>query len=242
MSVPNHFDSIAEHFDRIWYFSDHYKDFVTVHIHNELQFVPDDILADVGGGTGSFTSRLRHEGQFKAAYCIEPSAPMCEEAAKLPNITPLCTDAHGFLEHSIPFSKMLLKEVIHHISDRARFWHNTYTALPNGGKLLIITRPQHISFPFFDAAKAAFAQNQPPHEIVETELIECGFEITTSRKSHTFTLPKESWYEMLRHRFMSDLGRFSDYEIEEGILEVDSRYTGDTIDIIDHLIFISATK
>lgn len=241
-SVSNHFDSIAEHFNRIWYFSDSYKDFVIAHILENLDFSEEDVLADIGGGTGSFTSRLIHEGNFAAAYCIEPSAPMCEEAAKQPAIEALCTDAHGFLERKIPFSKMLLKEVIHHISDRARFWHNTYTALPNGGKLLIITRPQQTAFPFFDAAKAAFAQNQPPHEIVETELRECGFEIITSRNSHTFTLPKESWYEMLRHRFMSDLGVFSDTEIEEGILEIESRYEGDTIDIIDHLIFITATK
>lgn len=242
MNTPNHFDSIAEHFNRIWYFSDDYKNFVIAHILNDLRFVPEDILVDIGGGTGSFTSRLALEGSFQTAYCIEPSAPMCDEASKLPNITPLCTDAHGFLEQNLPFSKMLLKEVIHHIADRPRFWQTTYKVLPKGGRLLIITRPQQTAFPFFDAAKAVFAQNQPPYEALETELRECGFEITTARRSHTFTLPKESWYEMLRHRFMSDLGSFSDREIEEGIAEIESRYERDTIDIIDHLIFISATK
>lgn len=242
MSTSNHFDSIAEHFNRIWYFSDDYKDFVISHILNDLRFAPDDILADIGGGTGSFTSRLQHEGAFECAYCIEPSAPMCDEASKIPNITAICTDAHGFLKQSIPFTKMLLKEVIHHIDERETFWLGTYNALPVYGKLLIITRPQHIAFPFFDAAKEAFARNQPPHEIIETELLKSGFDVNTSRRSHTFTLPKKSWYEMLRHRFMSDLGVFSDQEIEEGIEEIESRYDGETIDIIDHLIFITATK
>lgn len=243
MMLPsNHFDSIAEHFNRIWYFSDDYKDFVISHILNDLLFTPNDILADIGGGTGSFTARLQHEGAFERAYCIEPSAPMCDEASKFSNITAICTDAHGFLEYNIPFSKMLLKEVIHHIGERETFWRSTYDALPVDGKLLIITRPQQIEFPFFDAAKEAFSQNQPPHEAIENELLKSGFDVHTSRRSHTFTLPKKSWYEMLRHRFMSDLGVFSDQEIEEGIGEIESRYDGETIDIIDHLIFITAIK
>lgn len=242
MNTSNHFDSIAEHFNRIWYFSDDYKDFVISHILNDLKFTPDDILADIGGGTGSFTARLHNEGAFGRAYCIEPSAPMCDEASKFSNITTVCTDAHGFLKQNIPFTKMLLKEVIHHITDRETFWLNAYNSLPYGGKLLVITRPQQISFPLFDAAREAFARNQPPHEIIETELLKSGFDIHTSHRSHTFALNKKSWYEMLRHRFMSDLGVFSDQEIDEGIKEIESRYDGEMIDIIDHLIFITADK
>lgn len=242
MTPNNHFDTIAEHFNRIWYFSDAYKDFVITHILGDLQFSSDDILADIGGGTGSFTSRLISEGSFDKAYCIEPSEPMCDEASKLPNIKALCYDAHVFLDQTIPFTKMLLKEVIHHISDREIFWHKTYNALPIGGKVLIITRPQHIAFPFFDAAKEVFARNQPPHERIENELRQSGFTIRTTSRNHTFTLTKASWYEMLRHRFMSDLSHFSDKEIENGILEIESRYQSETIDIIDHLIFITATK
>lgn len=242
MSISNHFDSIADVFNRIWYFSDDYKDFVIQHIISDLTLSEQDILADIGGGTGTFTSRLSHESSLKKAYCIEPSSAMCDEASKLGNITALCSDAHTFLTSKIPFTKMLLKEVIHHISDRENFWSNTYDALPIGGKLLIITRPQYIAFPFFTAAKEAFARNQPPHELFESQLKKCGFESTISQRSHTFTLPKESWYEMLRHRFMSDLGGFSDEEIEEGICEIEINYPDETIDIIDNLIFITATK
>lgn len=242
MDNPNHFDSIAEVFNRVWYFSDDYKDFVINHIIDDLSLSPNDILADIGGGTGTFTSRLVHEANLKKAYCIEPSSAMCDEASKLENITALCSDAHGFLAKKIPFTKILLKEVIHHIPERESFWHNVYEAIPYGGKLLIITRPQNIAFPFFTAAKEAFARNQPPHELFESQLGKCGFEVTTIQRSHTFTLPKESWYEMLRHRFMSDLGVFSDDEIENGIGEIDINYPAETIDIIDNLIFITATK
>jgi trans-aconitate methyltransferase len=242
VSTPNHFDSIADVFNRIWYFSDEYKDFVTQHILSDLSLSHQDTLADIGGGTGSFTSRLSTEANLLKAYCIEPSSAMCEEAAKLTNVTALCSDAHTFLASHTPFNKMLFKEVIHHIPERAAFWKTLYTALPQSGKLLIITRPQKIEFPFFSAAREAFARHQPPQELIERELRNGGFETTTHHRSHTFTLPKEDWYTMLRHRFMSDLGVFSDEEIEEGIVEIEKEYPEETIDIIDNLIFITATK
>jgi cyclopropane fatty-acyl-phospholipid synthase-like methyltransferase len=242
MSLPNHFDSIAEVFNRIWYFSDEYKNFVITHILGDLELTDQDILVDIGGGTGSFTSRLALEANLRKAYCVEPSRAMCDEASKLENISAVCSDAHAFLASHTPFTKMLFKEVIHHIKDRDLFWKAVYELLPHNGKLLIITRPQRVEFPFFTAAKEAFARHQPPQELIESELRNGGFETTTHHRSHTFTLPKEDWYTMLRHRFMSDLGVFSDAEIEEGIKEIEHDHPYETIDIVDHLLFILATK
>jgi len=105
----NHFDSIADVFNRIWYFSDDYKDFVIKHIIGDMSLSHNDILADIGGGTGTFTSRLMNEANLRKAYCIEPSSAMCDEASKLENITALCSDAHTFLTSKTPFTKMLLK-------------------------------------------------------------------------------------------------------------------------------------
>lgn len=239
---PNHFDSIAEVFNHIWYFSDEYKNFVVGHIIGDLSLSRNDILADIGGGTGTFTSRLMEEAGLQKAYCIEPSGAMCEEAAKLDNITAFHADAHAFLSTRTPFSKLLLKEVIHHIGEREQFWNTIFDNLPHGGKLLIITRPQTIQFPLFQKAKEAFFQNQPSHELFESQLKACGFSVKTAHRSHTFTLPKKSWYEMLRHRFMSDLSIFSDEEIEAGIVEIEQTYPEEIINIIDNLIFITATK
>ena len=242
MNTPNHFDSIADVFDRIWYFSDDYKAFVIEHIFHDLQLNSNDVLADIGGGTGSFTSRLKARASLAKAYCIEPSAPMCAEAAKRSDIRALCCDAEGFLALNEPFSKILFKEVIHHIGDRKKLWRRLYPLLPREGKILIVTRPQHVAFPFFNAAKEVFARHQPSEESLVDELIEEGFKVDLHRRSHTFTLPKEEWYTMLRHRFMSDLGVFSDEEIEAGIDEIERLYPQTHLSIVDHLLFITATK
>lgn len=242
MSGNNHFDSIAEVFNKVWHFSDEYKDFVISHIHTDLDLQPSDILADIGGGTGTFTGRLAREANLSRAYCVEPSPAMCSEASKIAGIVPICADAHRFSAMEHPYSKLLLKEVIHHIDERERFWERSFERLPEGGKLLIITRPRKIDFPFFETLKAAFGANQPDHTLFENELRDASFQVCTQERTHTFTLPKESWFEMLRHRFMSDIAPFSDAQIEEGITEIDRRYPGDTIEIADRLIFITATK
>ena len=238
----NHFDTIADVFNRIWYFSEAYAEFIITHILQDLELRSEDTLVDIGGGTGTFTRRILDEAGAEKAYCVEPSRPMCDEASKIGKITALCMDAHSFLSAHIPFSKLLFKEVIHHIDDRRRLWKNVYDQLPENGRLLIITRPQTVSFPLFSSAKAAFARHQPPHPLLEAELKECGFKILSEQRSHTFTLPKERWYEMLRYRFMSDLRVFSDEEIEAGIDELETIYPDPTIEIVDDLIFIVAMK
>lgn len=238
----NHYDTIADLFNTVWHFSDEYKEFVHSHIMTDLALSCTDILVDIGGGTGTFTSKLASDANLQCAYCIEPSNAMCEEASKIDNIMAICTDASGFCTLNLPYTKLLLKEVIHHISDREPFWRNIHYQLPSNGKLLIITRPQHIDFPFFDTAKEAFARNQPPHEVLESELREAGFFVNTQCRSHTFTLPKQQWFLMLRHRFMSDLSYFRDQEIEEGIDEIEKKYPENSLTIVDNLIFITATK
>ncbi|MDD5717864.1 MAG: class I SAM-dependent methyltransferase [Sulfuricurvum sp.] len=242
MHKTNHFDSIAEVFNQVWHFSDAYKNFLIEHIISDLDLTAQDILVDIGGGTGTFTSRLKNEAQLQKAYCVEPSSAMCAEASHYPEITAICADAHHFLSTPVPYTKVLFKEVIHHIDAQETLWEHLLKQLPPEGKILIITRPQETHFPFFQSAKEAFARNQPPVEAIVAQLEMSGFTVTTTVRDHTFTLLKTNWYEMLRHRFMSDLGHFSDEEIEAGIDELNQIYHDDTIDICDHLIFITASK
>lgn len=240
--MSNHFDSIADDFNRIWTFSPEYKDFVHHHILKKLQLGPDDVFADIGGGTGTFTERLSKDSKARHTYCIEPSRPMCDIASQQPGIEAICCDAHAALTMDLGITKVLFKEVIHHIADRREFFKKLYETLPLYGKLLIVTRPQEILFPFFDEAKQKFADNQPPHEHIADELRECGFTVETEFDEHTFYLSKRDWFDMLRNRFMSDLGSFSDEEIETGIQQIDERFDDSTLLFCDRLIFILGSK
>jgi trans-aconitate methyltransferase len=238
--MANHFDTIADIYDKVWHFSAQYQDAMLANIIELLRLAPADTLADLGGGTGAYTKRLRDAVGLKQAYCIEPSRNMYLEAAKIAGIEPFCADAAGFMALDLPFSKVLLKEVVHHIPERETLWRYLRQKLPAQGRILIVTRPQDIKLPLFEQAKAAFRQKQPHQDSLLAELRAGGFDAEAHVRPYVFSLPKATWFDMLRSRFMSDLAPFTDAEIEAGIQEIDAAHPGDSIEIPDTLLYIAA--
>lgn len=239
--MPNHFDTIADIYNKVWYFSEHYQSSMLANIIALLQLKPDDSLLDLGGGTGVYTKLLYDTVGLARAYCIEPSKGMCLEAAKIAEIESVCADAHEFMALDLSVSKVLLKEVVHHIPAREILWQYLHENLPEQGRILIVTRPQDIALPLFEQAKAVFRQKQPHHETLLAELHACGFETQLKFHPYSFALPKSTWFDMIRNRFMSDLAGFTEQEIEAGIREIDSAHPEPHIIIPDTIIYIAAS-
>ncbi len=238
-----HYNDIADVFNKVWKFSDGYKTWVIENINRFLELNQNDILIDIGGGTGTFTSLIKRKSNVKKAICVEPSSSMCNKAKEFDNIECICEDAYTFSKKkNITYNKILFKEVVHHIKDRKKVWDNLYKNIPSNSKILIITRPQNIEFPLFNAALEAFKVNQPPIENLINELENSKFQVTYEIKKYTFTLSTKEWYMMLENRFMSDLNHFTDHEIKLGIDELKQNHKGTTYDINDNIIFLVATK
>jgi SAM-dependent methyltransferase len=241
--VKTHYDSIAKVFNKVWQFSDGYKNWILGNIQELLELDKDDILIDIGGGTGTFTSMLKDKSNIKKAICVEPSQSMFQEAKNFKNIDFICQDALSFSKStSIQYNKILLKEVIHHIENRQKLWKNLYENLPKKSKILIITRPKKIKFPLFNKALEEFSKNQPPIDILIEELEENKFIVFSKILSYSFTLSNSEWYMMIENRFMSDLGKFSNKEINLGISELKNNHKDHSYNIKDDIIFIVATK
>jgi len=239
--MTNHFDTIADIYNKVWHFSEQYQTSMLTNIIELLQLDNTDVLADLGGGTGAYTRLLLEKCNISKAYCIEPSRNMFLEAQKIPEIESFCTDAEGFMALDLNFTKVLLKEVVHHISSREVLWHYLREKLPPQGRILIVTRPQAIELPLFEAAKQAFRQKQPKHETLLQELESCGFATSYRLHPYRFDLAKSTWFEMIRNRFMSDLAGFTDAEIEAGLTEIDAAFPADRIEIPDNILFLSAS-
>jgi trans-aconitate methyltransferase len=240
--MNSHFDSIALEFNDLWLFSDHYRNWMVTEIASRLDFDKKDVLVDMGGGTGLFSKLLIENTPLSNIVCVEPSRDMYLEATKIKNICTINEDCETYLQSNGVFSKILFKEVVHHINDRRGAWINVYSLLPHGGKLLIVTRPKNTTLPLFQKALEKFSQNQPSEEKLIAEFDTTGFQLSIETKSFDFVIAKKSWISMLRQRFMSDLQNFSDDEIESGIQEVLGKYCEDDIYAKDTLVFILATK
>jgi len=239
--MTNHFDTIADIYNKVWYFSESYQTSMLDYIVRLLQLNSDDSLVDIGGGTGVYTKLIQDAVGLRRAYCVEPSKNMYLEACKLDNIEARHADAEGFMILNLEFSKVLLKEAIHHIPDRETLWHYLREKLPAHGRVLIVTRPQNIALPLFEQAKEVFRRKQPHHETLLNELISCGFEAEMTRHPYTFVLDKPTWFEMIRNRFMSDLAGFTEEEIEAGLQEIDAQYPGKDLEIPDTILYIAAS-
>ena len=242
--MTNHYKNIAEEFNDVWEFSIDYKKWAVDKISKYLQLNKEDIFVDVGGGTGMFTDMIQQKNQMKKAYCIEPEKSMCAIAEKYTSFKTICGDAFYFITTlKYPYSKILFKEVIHHINNRALLWKNIYNSVQPHGRILIYTRPQNIKFPLFNKAKDRFKQNQPAYELLVDELQACGFSVNINIESFTFKIPKEKWFHMLHSRFMSDLSSFTDQEIDEGISEIKKYYGNPEVyTLTDEIVFLSAYK
>lgn len=242
--MHKHFDKIADDYNEIWAFTPGYQAFMLNAIVDGLDFKTTDQFVDIGGGTGTYTHQIAEYKSLKPKpICVEPSAPMAQKAAENNALSVLCEDAEAFVKRDLVFDKVLFKEVTHHIEHRPVVWQGLYQHLNADGKVLIVTRPREVKIPFFAAAKQAFYDNQPDAQIWVDELTAAGFSVEMQLKKLAFSLSKEQWYKMLRKRFMSDLGKFSDIEIEAGILELQRTYPQqDWVPVEEQLILIVATK
>ena len=118
-----------------------------------------------------------------------------------------------------------------------------HSKLSTGGKLLIVTRPPCVEFPFFQQALDVFAKGQDSHHVFEQELNDAGFCVKSHCISYPMSIEKARWIRMMKARFMSILAGFSEEELDAGIAEVDKAYSGhQAITFADNLIFIVATK
>jgi len=241
--MKKHYKKLANNFDRVWKFSENYKEWAVERIGCYLSLNKDDIFVDVGGGTGVFTNLINEKFLPKATYCVEPEKSMCNIAEEYSNFKTICSDAFFFVnELKYEYTKILFKEVVHHIDNRKKLWNDIFNSINKNGRILIYTRPQNIKFPLFKKAKEEFFKNQPHYDLIVNELENVGFRVEVSLESFTFELSKEEWYDMLKAKFMSDLSVFSDEEILEGINELENNNQSNTYTLEDEIIFIISYK
>lgn len=164
------------------------------------------------------------------------------------------------------YHQILLKEVAHHFADQDRtaifrgLWDGLVarktTTTTNGSSppppppsLLLITRPQiDIDYPLWDEARAVWAQNQPSLDQFVSELHAAGFtDISHTLEAHPCVVPLERWQSMVKARFWSTFGSFSDAELERACDAMAAnekhRITADgNLHFDDRLLFITANK
>ena len=174
MSKEAHYAGVRKTYDTaIFYAAGPYTKWQAAEVLAELKLDSSEPmrLADVGGGTGTFSVLLKRCARSLHLTLVEPSAAMAAGAESEPLIDNVVhSHAHAWAVGETGggerYDRLLLKEMMHHLGDSAKreeiFRALLEERLAPGGRLLVICRPKHgVEYPFWPAALDAWSASQP---------------------------------------------------------------------------------
>jgi ubiquinone/menaquinone biosynthesis C-methylase UbiE len=241
----SHYERLAEDYNDNWVYSPGFIEWMTGQILDRLAIRPDDRIADIGCGTGLYSTALaEHAGQV---LCVDPSAGMLEQLPKNNALVPIQASAESIVSGDVrlPCDRLdaiLVKEAIHHVHDRSAVLSGLARILAPGGRLLVVMLPTRIEYPLFKAALDLFEELQPDPNEVAAAMRATGLQVNVEHESFALSFDKVRYINMVRARYMSLLSSFDDAQLDRGIAEMDIHYRGGRLDFVDRHVFILGAR
>ena len=226
-----------------------YHDVIIKFIRTHLPIDSNDIVLDIGGGTGEIAHEVWKLGNLKnPVLCTDPSKNMVAVANTKEGVSGVQADAEKFfaslsmsLDSNKSFNKILMCGCVHLFSDPKAVFAGVKEHLSENGVCLVVQslRISHLFKSLREKLEDACFSWEPFYRIFKT----FGLKFNVTRSTEKFSLPKAQWYAGLRDRFLTKLECFTDEEIEEGIRELENEYSGqDVLEIETGCTFALVTK
>ena len=240
----DHYDRLAATYDENWAFSPDFIGWMTGCILQRLQITSDDLAADIGCGTGLYARGLAQHAA--AVTCVDASAAMLAQVPAGERLITVTASAEDLATRRVAlpherYDAMLLKEVLHHVDDRAEVISGLTPLLRPGGRMLVVMLPTRISYPLFADALKLFSQRQPDPAGIAEAMRGAGLRAELTYESFPMIFETERYLQMVRNRYMSLLSSFDDAQLEAGIAEIRRAHPGEKIAFSDTLAFVLGT-
>jgi len=238
-----HYTRLADSYDRFLYYSDDFVRRQTRMMIDKLALRAEDRFVDLGGGTGMYTLDIMQQVPLRHATVVDPFPEMLAAIPADAGVEAVVATALDFSEQVRGYDKVLIKEAVHHVRDRARLFANLYRRLSPGGRLLLVHVPPQLDYPVFRAAlERSKTWLCDPDDLTE-ELRAAGFSVERDGLDYRHELPKEHYFRMVENCYMSVLTSFSEEELQAGLREMAERYKNtDTLTFNDHFDYLTAVK
>ncbi|WP_201026132.1 class I SAM-dependent methyltransferase [Mastigocoleus testarum] len=244
--VQKHYQNIAVNFDELWTYSQDFIIFISEKIVKKLEFKSQDIFLDLGCGTGLFTKEINNIVGFdNPVICCDISANMLAQLSDNSDYKCVAMDAVEFSRQSYEYDKILIKEMIHHlnVNEQEKLTENIFARLHLGGKFLLILLPPTIEYPLFEAALSRYEELQPDYKYLVELFNKTGFKTSVDFVEYPLSIPKNRYIMMVKNRYMSLLSSFDDNEIQEGVFEIEQKYSDkDILEFNDRFVCIVGEK
>jgi len=242
--IDRHYDNLADNYDLFLKYSPDFTRRLTRKMIEKLQLREDDRLVDLGGGTGIYAVDILEQVPLRQpVLLVDYSGAMLARAPDDPRLEPLEMGGLEFACREGRYDKILIKETVHHIEDRARLFAELHERLSPGGRLLLVHIPPQIDYPLFRAAiERSLGWHADPDQLVR-HLEASGFAVEREMFTYRHRLPKEVYFRMVRARYMSLISSFSDRELEEGLAEMAATHAGrEVLEFDDRFDMITGIK
>ena len=248
--VQSHYSKLGSRYDELWSYEEDFAAELVSDIQNALKLVKGDAVADLGGGTGIWAKKLADVRGETLVFCVDPVEAMITCATQKKGIVAHCQSVLPFLQglEKGEITKFLAKASIHHFDNREEVIKEIYKKLPKGGRFLIITSlgkssgPSK-SLPLPQKVKDYLkGQSADFNALLIEECKRANFKVSFEEKHYPSFVSKETWFNMLRGRYMSPLSHFTDADIEEGVKELDAKLPAAPLQIYGNYFFIILEK
>jgi trans-aconitate methyltransferase len=242
--LDKHYRRLGPSYSALLTYSPDFVRTLTTKMVDKLRLAPDDLLVDLGCGTGIYAVDLLQ--QVPLSRPIIGVDPYPEMLAGIPDGAPIdhvCDDALSFSRRADRYDKVLIKETIHHVAERDELFANLFERLSPGGVLLLVHVPPRVEYPLFEAAlERCLGWHADPDELVR-QLEGAGFGVERDTLEYRHNIPKDHYFDMVRSCYMSVLTSFSDDELAAGLEEMAATHAErDVLSFIDRFDYLTATK
>jgi ubiquinone/menaquinone biosynthesis C-methylase UbiE len=244
-STSQHYNAIADTYHQAWFYAHDsaYERWMLQRVLDYALLSKTHTVCDLGGGSGRFANLIYEAVELESPVtCVDSSPVMLSYTTT--GVLPVCMTMEEYVRQSGRFDRILIKEAIHHVVGIPEFFTRLYHCLRPRGKVLLITRPQHVAYPLSTRGRAIWATTQPPIGIYTEALRASGMQSVTV---HTHEFPvqisKTDWLDLIRRRTWSVLSDayLTDEELIAVMEEIDQTHD-ETIQFIDRLHFIVGSR
>jgi ubiquinone/menaquinone biosynthesis C-methylase UbiE len=244
----DHYARLADNYDANWGHAPQYVAYMSRNIATRLRVQSGERVADIGAGTGLFLRAV--EDVISAdlpIVCVDPSRPMLDRLPSDPRLVPLQATAEQVAagDVGLPYDKLdaiLMKEVIHHVTDIPAMVNGMAELMAPRGRFLVVTLPPQLDYPLFDAALERFAKRQPEPAGIAHDMRQAGLDVGLEYGEFPVRVSRDHYIELVGNRWMSVLSTFDDDELGAGLDEMRQRHQESELQFVDRFAFILGVK
>ncbi|GGK11194.1 hypothetical protein GCM10011583_49140 [Streptomyces camponoticapitis] len=248
--VRGHYEDLAAEYDEHWVYGPDYVPWMSARIMEALRLSSKDRIADVGCGTGLFAREVARSVQPRhPILCVDPSEAMLRQiGTPAPEgLTKVVGSAEDIAEGRVglPYERLdalWLKESVHHLAEAGRTLRSLAARLAAGGRILVVMLPATIRYPLFQDALTRFEELQPDPEIILRHLRAAELDVELTHVEHELRVKRDTYFRMVRSRYMSLLSTFSDRELDKGIDEMREAHPEPVLVFPDRFAFITGVR